>query len=478
MKANPTSGADSSSDTGAWNLTRGYLRNAAWARILGWGAACPLFLLFFSEANAADHWYAVAMIASYVYPAVMAWLTAQVKAPVRLVMAGLGIESCMLAVFAEVACADPLFMLVCISVMVINAGMTRGWKGALAVFLLFCASFLAVNGQLRAVPSANPPAYLHIVFGLYLMGYLGVTAHQVYALVVRNGLNKRALLQQRNQIDSLHQHLIDTISDPFVSDEAVLKLIGPKLTAEQARTYAARIRTRQRWEAIGREARSISHDANNLLTPMTVMTELLGDHIGTDTEARACLTDLDSAVQQLHSLHLQLNPQRGQRAPATPSVLQYVVHDVLALVRTSAPAGLEVVLENELQKDLVYVAIDAGSLHRCLLNICTNAIQAMAGGGVLTVRLRPASDTEQARIRGPQKSPGFVLCVEDTGHGMPPQVAERVFEPYFTTRTDDGGTGLGLATTHALVTDAGGSIALDSTPGVGTALTLVLPTLA
>jgi signal transduction histidine kinase len=68
--------------------------------------------------------------------------------------------------------------------------------------------------------------------------------------------------------------------------------------------------------------------------------------------------------------------------------------------------------------------------------------------------------------------------VEDVGSGIPPEVAERVFEPYFTTREGEGGTGLGLSTTHALVSDAGGAVVLQSTPGEGTTFTLVLPVVA
>ena len=105
------------------------------------------------------------------------------------------------------------------------------------------------------------------------------------------------------------------------------------------------------------------------------------------------------------------------------------------------------------------------------MNLCTNAIQAIKETGLLTLRMRVASTAEHNRLFSHQGHTDVTVCVEDTGDGMAPEVAERVFEPYLTTRTEDGGTGLGLSTTHALLTDAGGTIALDSTPGAGTTVT-------
>jgi len=457
-------------------ITSGFLRSAALARLVGWGSSCPVFLVLFVEAQAETHWYVLALLGSYLYPSLMLWLTPRVASPVRLVMAGHGFEAIMLAIFAEVACTDPVFVLVSLSVVVINAGVTRGRLGAAAVFLTFVATSMLVNDQLRAVDSIDPPFFVHVMLGLFLLSYVTVVAHQAYALVVRNATNKRELTRQKNQIDSLHQHLIETIANPFISDETVLKIIGPGLTAEQARKYADRIRTRQRWEAIGRQTRSLSHDANNLLMPIMVMGDFLEEKLTGDAEALDCLSDLDTAAQRLQALHRQMNPTHTDPKPSdSVAVLQHVVNEVLSLLRATTPSDIIVQLHNQLDDDLVYVPIDASSLHRCILNLCTNAIQAMKDTGVLTIRMRVASTAEHTRLLNRQAQTGVTVWVEDTGGGMTPEVVERVFEPYFTTRPYDGGTGLGLSTTHALLTDAGGSIVLDSTPGIGTIFTLTLP---
>lgn len=457
-------------------ITSGFLRSAALARIVGWGSSCPVVLVCFAEARAEPHWYVLALLASYLYPAFMFWLTPRVSSPVRLVMAGHGFESVMLAIFAEVACADPVFVLVSLSVVVINAGLTRGRRGAAAVFLVFVATSMTVNGQLRAVEGIDPPFLVHVMFGLFLVSYVSVVAHQAYALVVRNAANKRTLTRQKDQIDSLHRHLIETIANPFVSDDAVLKIIGPGLTDEQARKYAERIRNRQRWEAIGRRTRSLAHDANNLLMPMMVMGDFLEGKFTGDAEALDCLSDMEAAAARLQAIHRQMNPAHTDPKPSeSVAVLQHVVSEVLALLRATAHPGIFVQLDTQLDEDLVYVPIDASSLHRCILNLCTNSIQAMNETGVLTIRMRVASTAERTRLFDRQVQMGVTVCIEDSGTGMTPELVERVFEPYFTTRPDDGGTGLGLSTTYALLTDAGGSIELDSTPGIGTTFTLTLP---
>jgi len=433
-----------------------------------------MFLLMFLEAKAEAHWYVLGLIGAYLYPAMMLWLTPRVAAPVSLVMAGHGLDSIILAVFAEVVCMDPVFVLVSLSVVVINAGATRGRKGAAAVLLLYIATATIVYDQFRTVEFINPPFYLHLLLGIFLMGYVSVVAHQAYALVIRNATNKRELLRQKDRLDSLHQHLVETISNPFVSDEAVLAIIGPGLTEEQAQKYAERIRIRQRWEAIGRQTRSLSHDANNLLMPMMLMGGFLRERLDDDAEALECISDFEAAVTRLHALHKRMNPKETSQAPSEAiTILQHVVNEVLSLLNGTAPEGIVIQLENELDVDLVYVSIDASSLHRCILNLCTNAIQAMQASGVLRIRLRAASDAERSRL--PRQRPCVTMSVEDTGGGMAPEVVERVLEPYFTTRKEAGGTGLGLSTTHALITDAGGAITINSTLGEGSIFTVILP---
>jgi CheY-like chemotaxis protein len=120
---------------------------------------------------------------------------------------------------------------------------------------------------------------------------------------------------------------------------------------------------------------------------------------------------------------------------------------------------------------------DPGQIEQALLNLCINARDAMPAGGTLTIGARLAVvDTAAAlAVRDIQPGSYVVISVADTGVGMTDEVKQRIFEPFFTTKPRDKGTGLGLAMVHGLVRSAGGTITVESTPGVGTTIELYLP---
>jgi CheY-like chemotaxis protein len=121
-----------------------------------------------------------------------------------------------------------------------------------------------------------------------------------------------------------------------------------------------------------------------------------------------------------------------------------------------------VTLRIDCEEPLPPVLVDPSRLEQVLVNLAVNARDAMPGGGVLQIGVRPAGT-------------GIEVTVEDEGTGMAPEVAGRAFEPFFTTKDPGEGTGLGLATVHGIVTDSGGEIAIDSRPGAGTVVRFTLP---
>ncbi len=457
-------------------LTTGFLRNANFARSVGWGFGCPLVLWLFDIAQASTSWFAVAIAVSYLYPAAIGWYSHRVLDPVRLVMFGLSFEATALAIFSEVACADPVFILVSVTVTVINALSTRGLLGIAVVLPLFALTLTLAHGNLRAVPTIAVPFYLHALLGLNLMGYVAVVTHLVHSLTLRHAADKRELIAQKLRNDTIHQHLVSTIADPFVSDEAVLNIIGPELSEEQSQRYLRRVRSRQQWEAVGRQTKSIVHDAKNILVPIVGLSAVLEHMVRDDDDMHECMTDLTSAVQRLNVLIDQVNPPAmAPDALGSQCVIQHVASEVASLLESSLPSGIEIQVEYPADGDLIYVPIEAVSLHRCLMNLGTNALQAMTVPGQLRLRLHPANSYERARLEIPPDQSGITLSVQDSGSGIPSDVLPRIFDPYFSTKEEDGGNGLGLATTYALITDAGGSITVESKLGEGTTFRLSFP---
>jgi CheY-like chemotaxis protein len=141
--------------------------------------------------------------------------------------------------------------------------------------------------------------------------------------------------------------------------------------------------------------------------------------------------------------------------------------------------GEDVALVTDLAPDLPRVWADAGEIEQVVLNLCVNARDAMPGGGTLTIRTE-AVGAADGPPPGPDRRPGRYarLTVADTGHGMTDDVKPHIFDPFFTTKGVGQGTGLGLATVHGIVRQAGGSIDVASEVGRGTTFTILLPAAA
>ena len=155
-----------------------------------------------------------------------------------------------------------------------------------------------------------------------------------------------------------------------------------------------------------------------------------------------------------------------------------IVEECCGLLKGSLPSTITI--ETDLRPTPPVLG-DPGNLHQVVMNLCTNAFHAMREkGGVLSISLEPAEVGEDNRARFVSIGPGTYACltVADTGCGMDGAVLERIFEPYFTTKSPKEGTGMGLSTVHGIVTQHGGEAAVDSAPGKGTTFRIYLPVMA
>lgn len=231
---------------------------------------------------------------------------------------------------------------------------------------------------------------------------------------------------------------------------------------ELLETQRALERTR-RIEALGRVAGGVAHDFNNMLTVMQGNLDLLrmGRADGGSTEE---LDEMQSAIRQATRLVAQLLAF-GRRAPvqAEPIDVGHVVEGTVDLLRKIIPKGIDVAFRAD--GGPFEASLDRALLEQIVLNLVTNARDAITTSGHITVTLdRAASREAMARLR-----------VEDDGAGMDEHVLARLFEPFFTTKEVGRGTGLGLATVQGSVTQLGGRIQVDSQPGRGTKFEVFLP---
>jgi signal transduction histidine kinase len=252
-------------------------------------------------------------------------------------------------------------------------------------------------------------------------------------------------------------------------------MIGVGIDITERRNLEEQFRQAQKMEAVGLSASGISHDFNNLLSIILGNSDLL-------------LATTQSNVQRRYSEEIQRAGRRGAQltqqlsAFSRTQVLCPAVLDLNSIVRDLGKIlqciiGEDVQIMTDLETDLGGVRDDRGQIEHVLMNLATNARDAMPNGGQFTIRTRNAELGFQdvGRYRDVRPGKYIRLSVSDTGVGMNEDVRARVFEPFFTTKPLGRGTGLGLATVYSTVKHSGGYIWVSSKPNSGTTFEIYLP---
>lgn len=236
---------------------------------------------------------------------------------------------------------------------------------------------------------------------------------------------------------------------------------------EEARREEAE-RQRQRMEVMGRMMGGVAHEINNLLQPITLLTEELSDRHAGDADGPYLDMVLDCARKARRIIGDLLAFSRPAKRATDPVTAGELMAATLPLVCKAIGPG--VVLSERVGDAGAALTLraDRTAFAQVLLNLAGNAAAAVGGTGTIAVMLdlEPADGAEPRRAR---------ITVADTGCGMEPEILERAFEPFFTTKPVGQGTGLGLSVVYGLVKDMGGDITLASTPGAGTVATVFLP---
>ncbi|MCX5874850.1 MAG: PAS domain S-box protein [Deltaproteobacteria bacterium] len=250
---------------------------------------------------------------------------------------------------------------------------------------------------------------------------------------------------------------------------------------QQAETEKEKLETQlrqgQKMEAIGTLAGGIAHDFNNLLSPIIGYSELiLLERIANSTVTKQIQEILTAANRAKELVKQILTFSRRSEHKLAPLMVQPVIKEALQLLRSSIPSSIEI--QQNINPEGGAVLADPVQIHQIIMNLCTNAYQAITSqSGIISVSLTPVilAQADIASKVGLQPGHYLKLVVEDSGEGIDPESLKRIFEPYFTTKEKGKGTGLGLAVVHGIVKNYGGEINVYSEPGKGTRFNIYLP---
>jgi len=305
---------------------------------------------------------------------------------------------------------------------------------------------------------------------------------------VRAELETRGFIKDRETVfrrkDGSEIVCLDTATVWRDQTGAVLGYIGTLRDVTAAKQFEAErarlqeeLRQAQKMQAIGTLAGGIAHDFNNILSAITGYTELALTDLPEGHPTKQSLRQVFKAslrardlVRQILSFSRQAKPERK------PVRIGSIVKEALKFLRASLPVTIEIRQDIEPQPGLILA--DITEIHQLLMNLCTNAAQAMEeNGGLLGVRLDRVHMDEGAARRIAGLLPGNYqrLTVSDTGPGIDPAIMDRIFEPFFTTKEPGIGTGMGLAVVHGIVKNHGGEITVSSQPGQGSTFEVYLP---
>jgi PAS domain S-box-containing protein len=288
--------------------------------------------------------------------------------------------------------------------------------------------------------------------------------------------------------DDGHRVLLETIKTPMCDSQGTLigvLGIGRDITErrraeEENAQLQVQLQQAQKMEAIGTLAGGIAHDFNNILGAILGYAELAQE----DSPAGSMMRkDIDQVVKASHrakDLVKQILAFSRQAAtdhiPLQPGI---IIKEALKMLRSSLPTTIDI--RQDIDPEAGLILADPTQIHQVIVNLCTNAFHAMEEtGGILNISLKKTTLTKPDLANEPHVQPGdFIqLSIGDTGPGIAPEIREKIFDPYFTTKAVGKGTGMGLAIIHGIVKSYNGFVSCHSRPGEGTVFHVYLPVIS
>jgi PAS domain S-box-containing protein len=269
--------------------------------------------------------------------------------------------------------------------------------------------------------------------------------------------------------------ILKTVIPIFLEDKECL--LCSFVDISEKKKLESQLRQAYKMEAIGTLSGGIAHDFNNVLSIILGHAELAIDDIPESSPARLNLKEIRTASMRAKDVVKQLlNFSRKADQELKPTRIIPVVKDALRFLRATIPSSIEI--RQNIQGTSDTVLADATQIHQVILNLGTNAFHAMEEtGGVLEIRIKNVVFDQEAATSYSELIPGkyVQLTLSDTGHGIAPEIRDRIFDPYFTTKEIGKGTGMGLSVALGIVKGHGGMISVDSEPDKGTHIRIFLP---
>jgi two-component system cell cycle sensor histidine kinase/response regulator CckA len=278
-----------------------------------------------------------------------------------------------------------------------------------------------------------------------------------------------------------HSHFQFDKGGRFLGAEGILRDIDDRIRAEREQErLEAKLAQSRKMEAMGVLADEIAHDFNNILSGILGLAEIVITRcLPADSPARGYLEDILDAGGSAKALIAQVRclavSGTGNRNVCR---LHKLLEEVMPLVEATLPKGAD--LKKEIHWKTADILADAAQIHQMLLNLLTNAVQALDHSpGEIVVSLNRVKFHQHLLPHPDLAGETFArLVVADTGQGIPAETMSRIFDPYFTTRKETGGTGLGLSVAYGIVKRHGGAVTVESEVGKGSVFTVYLPVIS
>jgi signal transduction histidine kinase/CheY-like chemotaxis protein len=268
------------------------------------------------------------------------------------------------------------------------------------------------------------------------------------------------------------------LSSPLPDEEGkIASVVLIKENITQRLISEKELRQAQKMEALGTLAGGIAHDFNNILTAILGFSSLIKSGASPESELYDDASEIERAAYRASDLVKQILTFSRQKETELKKIrIDIIIKEALKLLRSTIPTTIDI--RTDIQRTQDVILADPTQIHQIIMNLCTNAAHAMEKrGGVLSVSLSTENLTSLADpgLSTEQFVNYLKLVVKDTGHGIPEDTIDSIFDPYFTTKNLGEGTGLGLSVVQGIVETIGGRISVRSEPGLGTEFTIIFP---